>query len=72
MTNHNFELKNVEIRLREDLANSIRKDENDRIHEENEKLRTSLTETRAAMLNYKNMTVVIADQVKNLKLVHER
>ena len=72
MTNDNFELKNVQIRLSEDLANSIRKDENDRIHEENEKLRTSLTETRAAMLNYKNMTVVIADQVKNLKLVHER
>ena len=72
MTNENLELKNVEIRLREDLVNSIRKDENDRIHEENEKLRTSLTETRAAMLNYKNMTVVIADQVKNLKLVHER
>jgi hypothetical protein len=72
LTNDNFELKNVRIRLSEDLANSIRKDENDRIHEENEKLRTSLTETRAAMLNYKNMTVVIADQVKNLKLVHER
>ena len=72
MTDDNFKLKEVEIRLREDLANSIKKDENDRIHEENEKLRTSLTETRAAMLNYKNMTVVIADQVKNLKLVHER
>ena len=40
--------------------------------QENEELLTKLTETRAAMLSYKNMCTVIADQAKNLKLMHER
>lgn len=33
---------------------------------------TELAETRAGMLSYKNMTMVIAEQAKNLKLIHER
>ena len=36
---------------------------------QNEKLITELNETRAAMLSYKNMFQVIADQAKNLKLI---
>lgn len=35
-------------------------------------MRTDLTETRAAMNTYKNMTEVISDQVKGLKIVLER
>ena len=40
--------------------------------QKNERLETRLSETRAAMLTYKNMCNVISDQVKNLKLMQER
>ena len=40
--------------------------------QENEELITKIGETRAAMLSYKNMCMVIADQAKNMKLIHER
>jgi hypothetical protein len=43
------------------LRLSIRKSEAERIKEYNERLQTELTETRAAMLSYKNMTEVIGD-----------
>lgn len=39
---------------------------------EREKLIEDLTSTRAAMLSYKKMTEVIAEQAKNLKFMHER
>jgi membrane protein involved in colicin uptake len=58
--------------LEEELKRSIRKDEAERLKDLNEKLYTELTETRAAMLSYKNMTEVIGDQVKGLKLTMER
>ena len=51
---------------------SINKKEAERIKDYNEKLQTELTETKAAMLSYKNMTEVISDQVKGLKLMIER
>ena len=35
----------------------------------NENLKVELVETRAAMLSYKSMYNVIADQAKNLKLI---
>jgi hypothetical protein len=35
-------------------------------------LKVELVETRAAMLSYKNMYNVIADQAKSLKLISER
>lgn len=37
-----------------------------------EALQTELVETKAAMLTYKNMTEVISDQVRGLKLSMER
>jgi len=50
----------------------MRKEDADDIVQQNEKLISDLTETRAAMLSYKNMCQVIADQAKNLKLMQER
>jgi len=35
-------------------------------------LRIELNETRSALLTYKNMYSVIAEQVKSLKIMHER
>lgn len=58
--------------LEEEMRKSIRKDEAERLKDLNEKLLTELTETRAGMLSYKNMTEVIGDQVKGLKLAMER
>ncbi len=37
-----------------------------------EQLQTELVETKAAMITYKNMTEVIADQARGLKLAMER
>lgn len=53
-------------------AHSMKKEDFENLTVQNEKLITELGETRAAMLSYKNMCMVIADQVKNLKLIHER
>jgi hypothetical protein len=35
-------------------------------------MKTELDKTKAAMISYKNMQNVVAEQVKTLKLVHER
>jgi len=43
-----------------------------RLQESNDRLQSELTETKAAMLSYKNMNETIADQVKGLKLIIER
>lgn len=53
-------------------ALSVPKEAAENIEQQNEKLITDLNETRAAMLSYKNMCGVIAEQAKNLKLMHER
>ena len=37
-----------------------------------ETLTEDLTHTKAAMLSYKKMTEIIAEQAKNIKLMHER
>jgi hypothetical protein len=58
--------------LEETLRVSIRKDDYMKLQELNERFRTELTETKAAMNTYKNMTEVIADQAKGLKLIIER
>jgi hypothetical protein len=58
--------------LEQALRNCIKRDEAENLQVENEKLRVELVETRAAMLSYKNMYSVVADQAKNLKLVQER
>ena len=47
----------------------IRRDEAENLKAVNEKQATDIVETRAAMLSYKNMTQVFADQAKNIKLM---
>lgn len=51
---------------------SIRKDDAINLKQLTEALQTEIVETKAAMLTYKNMTEVIADQVRGLKLSIER
>jgi len=53
-------------------THTMRREDFENLTQQNEKLITELGETRAAMLSYKNMCMVIADQAKNLKLIHER
>lgn len=50
-------------------SHSMKKDDYQNLTVDNERLVTALSETRAAMLSYKNMCMVIADQAKNLKLI---
>jgi len=52
--------------------NSCSKEAYHQTQEEKNRLITELTETRAAMLSYKNMCSVIGNQVKDMKLIHER
>jgi len=56
----------------ETIKMSIRKEEAEKIQKENKNLQAELVETRAALLSYKNMQNVITEQVKALKLMHER
>jgi hypothetical protein len=65
-------MKEKIIELQNELKNMIRKDDAIDLQSSNERLLTDLTETRAAMLSYKNMCSVIAEQAKNLKLMYER
>ena len=58
--------------LEESLRQSIRKEEAVSLKQHNEHLRTEIVETKAAMITYKNMTEVISDQVRGLKLAMER
>jgi Ca2+-binding EF-hand superfamily protein len=58
--------------LRKQNENSCSKDEYHKLQEDKTKLITELTETRAAMLSYKSMCGVIGNQVKDMKLIHER
>lgn len=75
----NDEMHSLTSRLKEQLsiyeanqAHSMPKEDADNMAQENERLITVYNETRAAMLSYKKMCEVIADQAKNLKLMHER
>jgi hypothetical protein len=65
-------MKDRIIQLESELKTCIRKDNAEALESQNERLLTELAETRAGMLSYKNMTMVIAEQAKNLKLIHER
>ena len=51
---------------------SVTKQEHQRILVGYEKVQTELEETKAAMMSYKNMCEVTADQTKSLKLMIER
>jgi hypothetical protein len=68
----NFKMQEKVIVLETAARTSIKRDDADNIQDQNEQLKTELVETRAAMLSYKNMYTVIADQAKNLKLISER
>lgn len=61
LTVTNYELKDRILFLENEAKNSIKKDDAMSLSTMNEKLLTDLTETRAAMLSYKNMSMVIAD-----------
>jgi hypothetical protein len=54
------------------IKNSIGREDSLVLVKQSEKLKKDLTETRAALLSYKNMQNVVAEQVKSLKLMHER
>ena len=69
LTLTNYEQKERIISLETMVKNSISKNEADNINVSNENLKVELVETRAAMLSYKSMYNVIADQAKNLKLI---
>lgn len=72
LSKENLELKRDIKSLEMEMSNRIHKDKAEQLVQRHEALQTELTETRAAMISYKNMTLVIADQAKNLKLLHER
>ena len=72
LTEANYEYKQQNIMHLQELASSIKKEQARGIAEKNERLQEALTATRAAMLTYKNMHDVMANQVKNLKLIQER
>lgn len=54
------------------MKGMIRREDGESLKTTTEKMQTELVEVRAAMLSYKNMTQVFADQAKNIKLMHER
>ena len=72
MTVTNYEMKEMIISLETAAKSSIKRDAADNLQVDNERLKVELVETRAAMLSYKNMYNVIADQAKSLKLISER
>jgi hypothetical protein len=54
-------MKDRIIYLENELKTCIRKDNAEALEAQNERLLTELAETRAGMLSYKNMTMVIAE-----------
>jgi hypothetical protein len=68
----NLKLKGQVKELESERSQCIRKDEHAANQQRTEELITELTETRAAMLSYKNMHNVIGEQVKSLKFAAER
>mmetsp|Transcript_24353 Transcript_24353/g.37704 ORF Transcript_24353/g.37704 Transcript_24353/m.37704 type:complete len:135 (+) Transcript_24353:3215-3619(+) len=54
------------------ISQSIRKQEAEEIERTNRQLQSQLVEVRAALLSYKKMHSVVGEQVKSLKLMHER
>ena len=68
----NIELKAEIEQLKDKVSRSILKSDFEQMSVERERLLEDLTSTRAAMLSYKKLTETVAEQAKNLKLVHER
>jgi len=67
-----FVLKQQAAQLREQLRDSAPADEVRRAQRELTKANQDLQETRAALLSYKSMHNVVCEQVKSLKVMHER
>lgn len=61
-------VKRLEAQIRE----SIKKVEAEQIRRSNQALQLEVAETRAALLSYKSMHGVVCEQVKSLKVMHER
>lgn len=72
LTIENIELKAEIEQLKDKVSRSILKSDFEQMSVERERLLEDLTSTRAAMLSYKKLTETVAEQAKNLKLVHER
>lgn len=68
----NITLKAEIAVLKDQLEQRIKKEDFQSLKTSQERLTEELTSTRAAMLSYKKMTEMIAEQAKNLKLMHER
>lgn len=64
----NYQMKDQLIALQSEMKGMIRKDDAVGLQSTNERLLTELTETRAAMLSYKNMCSVIGEQARGIKL----
>lgn len=58
--------------LKEKNLQSIGKAESEALQRSNTALKMEVAETRAALLSYKSMHNVVAEQVKSLKVMHER
>ena len=56
----------------ETIKMSIKKEDSEKIQKENKNLQIELIETRGTLMSYKNMQGVITEQVKSLKMMHER
>ena len=72
MKEENFKLKGQVKVMTTEQSQMIRKDEHQANQARMEELITELTETRAAMLSYKNMHNVMGEQVKSLRFAAER
>lgn len=67
-----FEHQEEIEKLKARLDHSVSKGESERIQAANERLKTELSEAQGALMSAKSMQAVIGEQVKSLKLVHER
>lgn len=59
-------------KLKAQLDLSVSKGDSERIQAENERLKTELSDAQGALMSAKRMQAVIGEQVKSLKLLHER
>jgi hypothetical protein len=67
-----FEKQEQIEKLKAQLDLSVSKGDSERIQAENERLKTELSDAQGALMSAKSMQAVIGEQVKSLKLLHER
>lgn len=69
------EVFGIQMKIKEQQAKireSISKVDSEKIQKANIALKLEVQETRSALLSYKNMHNIVCEQVKSLKLMHER